>query len=454
VNQYVTGMMHIATLTSEVSLDYAFPGKLKRLTEVFRKINTKPSSSLITTESASFFPFEEGVADYIFIDPPFGGNLMYSELNFLHEAWLKVITDSKPEAIVSEVQGKGLSDYEILMFNCFSEFYKLLKPGRWMTVEFHNSKNSVWNVIQTGLQKARFVVADVRILDKQQQSYKQINSTSAVKQDLIISAYKPNGNLETIFNLKAGTVDGVWEFVRYHLGKLPVINQHDDHLVVNVERQAFLLFDRMVAFHVQRNVLIPMSAPEFYAGLEQRFTRRDAMYFLPEQVYEYDQALLNSRKVVQLPIFVTDEKTAITWLRQQLDPAFGGEPQTRGDLTNPFNQIMHRAKHEIALELIEILEQNFLQDESGKWYAPDHHKADDLEKVRNRSLLREFKEYLEGKGRLRQFRTEAVRAGFLDALRRQDYDTIFKVAERLPEDVLREDPDLLMYYDSAMLRKK
>jgi len=56
--------------------------------------------------------------------------------------------------------------------------------------------------------------------------------------------------------------------------------------------------------------------------------------------------------------------------------------------------------------------------------------------------------------RLRQVRTEAVRACFADCFKRQDYNTIVKIAERLPEDVLREDPDLLMYYDSALLRKK
>ena len=83
---------------------------------------------------------------------------------------------------------------------------------------------------------------------------------------------------------------------------------------------------------------------------------------------------------------------------QQLDPASGGEPQTRGDLTNNFNRLMNRAKHEKALELIEILEQNFLQDEDGKWYVPDHNKASDLEKVRQRSLLKEFNEYADSYG--------------------------------------------------------
>jgi len=412
-------------------------------------------SSTITTQSASHTKnVVLGSMDYLFVDPPFGSNLMYSELNYIWESWLRVLTCNRTEAIMNKEQHKGLVEYQGLMQACFDEFYKVLKPGRWITIEFHNSQNSVWNAIQEALQRARFVIADIRVLDKQQMGFNGVNAAGAVKQDLIISAYKPNGNLEENFRLKAGTEDGAWEFVRYHLGKLPVVNEANGVPVVNAERQAFLLFDRMVAFHIQRGAMVPLSAPEFYAGLEQRFIRRDGMYFLPDQVAEYDRAVLDSGKPTQLSLFVSDEKTAITWLRQQLDPASGGEPKTQGDLTNDFNRVMNRAKHEQPLELIELLKQNFLQDAEGKWYVPDHNKASDLEKVRQRALLKEFKEYNESTGRLRVFRSEAVRAGFADCFKRQDYETIVTVAERLPEDVLREDPDLLMYYDSALLRKK
>jgi len=84
--------------------------------------------------------------------------------------------------------------------------------------------------------------------------------------------------------------------------------------------------------------------------------------------------------------------------------------------------------------------------------VPDPARAGDLEKLRERSLLREFREYVEGRGRLRIFRGEAVRAGFRDAWRRRDYAVIVAVARRLPERVLQEDADLLMYYDNALLR--
>ncbi|MCM1564346.1 MAG: DNA methylase, partial [Dehalobacter sp.] len=358
VNRYFSGTLFVGSLISEVSPSYSMTHKLERLIKL--RMPGRNGASVITCQSTtntSSFPANS--VDYIFIDPPFGNNLHYSELNYFWESWLKVLTARDPEAVMDKGRNRTLADYERLMYSAFQELYRVIRPGRWITVEFHNSQNSVWNAIQLSMQQAGFVVADVRTLDKQQETYKQ-SVQNLVKQDLIITAYKPNGKLEENFNLKAGDEDGVWEFVRYHLGKLPVLNQLKGELIVNAERQAFLLFDRMVAFHIQRGVMVPISAPEFYAGLHQRLVLRDGMYFLPEQVTEYDRAVMDSNGVVQLSLFVTNEKTAIQWLRLHLDPNAGGQPQTHADLNPKFKLALHQAKHEKAPELIEILEQNFL----------------------------------------------------------------------------------------------
>ena len=69
-----------------------------------------------------------------------------------------------------------------------------------------------------------------------------------------------------------------------------------------------------------------------------------------------------------------------------------------------------------------------------RWYVPDPNKAGDLEKLRERALMREFEEYRESKQRrLRVFRIEAVRAGFKKAWQERDYDTIIAVARKIPE---------------------
>ncbi len=96
-------------------------------------------------------------------------------------------------------------------------------------------------------------------------------------------------------------------------------------------------------------------------------------------------------------------------------------------------------------------ESRLLAQARDRWYVPDPNKAIDLEKLRTRALLREFATYTAGRGKLKLFRTEAIRAGFAAAWRERDYMTITGIAERLPQSVLQEDPDLLMYYDNASL---
>jgi len=443
----VSGTLYIPSLWTENS-----PLKLLRykLLDFCKVRYPEKGYVLVETTSATNTSIPKNYIDYIFTDPPFGGNLMYSELNFLWEAWLKVFTNNKPEAVENKAQGKGPREYQELMEKCFAEYYRVLKPGRWMTVVFHNSQNRIWNAIQEAIMRAGFVIADVRTLDKKQGTFNQakIGYTTAVKQDLIISAYKPNGGLEKRFHLEAGTEEGVWDFVRTHLRQLPVFVEKNGKAEIIAERQNFLLYDRMVAFHVQRGVAVPMGAAEFYAGLKQRFPERDGMYFLPDQVVEYDKKRLMVHEVEQLSLFVTDEKSSIQWLRSELSR----KPHTYQEIHPKFLRELHKAPHEKLPELSELLEQNFLQDDKGRWYVPDPGRQSDLEKMREKALLKEFAEYKEGRGRLKVFRTEALRAGFKACWAAKDYKTIVEVARRIPDTVLQEDTTLLMYYDNALMR--
>jgi len=425
------GTLYISSLYPELNPHRMFYNKfhlrMVPIVEVFENAHV-----VTATQSASHVELSNNVVDYIFIDPPFGANLMYSELNFLWEAWLGVLTNNKPEAVVNKTQHKGMPEYQALMESCFREFYRLLKPGRWMTVEFHNSQNAVWNAIQEAIMQAGFMVADVRTLDKQQGTFKQVTTTAAVKQDLVISAYKPTTAFERQFRAEAGSTQGAWAFIRQHLEQLPLPVVVNGVVQTLTERQAYLLYDRMVAFHLVRGLSVPLSSPEFYQGLAQRFLERDGMYFNPPQAAEYDKLRLKAERVEQLTLFVTDEKSAVQWLRQTLDPSMGGEPQTYQDLQPKFIQQLHQARHEKLPELRQMLEENFLQDEAERWFNPNPDRKADLEALRQRTLLREYKEYLKGKGRLKIFRSEAVRAGFSVDWKERNYADIVQVAERLP----------------------
>jgi len=443
----LSGTLYISSMISEANIFTAFENKLYRIIHALKNLKANKKHVNISCTSSTDLSFiKNNSVDYIFTDPPFGSNLNYSELSFIWESWLKVITNNKLEAIVDPVQKKGLPEYQELMERCFVECYRILKPGRWMTVVFHNSSNAVWNAIQEALLRAGFMVADVRTLDKKQGSFKQVTTTSAVKQDLVISAYKPKESFKRRFLERAGSEEAVWDFVRQHLEKLPVVvESKSGKLEIIAERQAYLLFDRMVAFHVQNGIAVPIDAGDFYKGLKERFIERDGMYFLPDQVNIYDEKRIRMDvENVQLSFLVTDEKSAIQWLYMELR-----EPQTYQELQPKFLREFHKSRHEKMPELGTILEENFLQDEQGRWYIPDVNKASDLAKLREKRLVREFEEYAQGTGKLKVFRTEAVRAGFDHCWKKRDFETIVRVAKRLPESVIQEDPALLMYVDNA-----
>jgi tRNA G10 N-methylase Trm11 len=107
------------------------------------------SRSVVQVSSATnLSTVESKTIDYIFTDPPFGANLMYSELNSIHEGWIKVRTNNQKEAIINRNQKKDKPDYFDLMFDSFKEYYRILKPNSWMTVEFSSTKAEIWNIIQ------------------------------------------------------------------------------------------------------------------------------------------------------------------------------------------------------------------------------------------------------------------------------------------------------------------
>lgn len=412
---------------------------------------------------------------------------MYSELSFVREAWLKVITENTKEAIENKAQNKTLGEYTQLMSEAFKEAYRILKPGHWITVEFSNTQAIVWNALQFVIQNAGFVIASVDALNKKRGGFHAMITTTAVKQDLVISAYKPSDNSIKMMREQSNTTDSAWTFINQHLEKLPIFIGAKGEASIITERTPRILFDRMIAYHVQNGLPVPISSAEFQSGVAQRFPMRDGMAFLESQVAEYDKKRTLVKEFSQMSLFVSDENSAIEWIRQQLMK----KPQTRQDLHPQFmKEIQHIAKHEQLPELDDLLVQNFLRYEGeevvpdqisaylrrnyheyrglennddklkekamNRWYVPDPNKQADLDKLREKSLLREFESYVEvlstNKKKLKQFRTEAIRAGFKKAWSEKDYEKIVTVGDRLPETVIQEDDKLLMYYDNAQVR--
>ena len=485
VNRYLSGVFYVASQISECSPWYILNGKLKRLVSAFEKFHPGREIATLTTGTATALPIPGDAIDYIFTDPPFGENIYYADLNYLIESWHGVTTDPAPEAIVDRVREKAVPEYQNLMTQSFREYFRVLKPGRWMTVVFSNSRAAVWNAIQVALQQAGFVVAEVSALDKKQGSFQQLVSPNAVKQDLVISAYKPNGGLEERLAECGAAPDSAWDFVETHLRQLPITKGKSGMLEMIVERDPRRIYDRMVAWFVRHDFPVPLSTLEFLDGLRNRHPERDGMVFLSGQVAKYDKRRAKVEQAPQIELFVADERSAIDWLSDHLRK----RPSTYQDIHPAFTVQIGAGwrKHEEKPELSALLEDNFLRFDGNsdvpsqihsylstnfkdlrgldkedlrlkakakdRWYVPDPNKAKDLEKKRERTLMKEFEAYKTAtKRQLKESRLEVLRVGFRTAWAAKDYEMIISIAEKLPDQTLQEDEKLLLWYDQALTR--
>jgi DNA modification methylase len=446
----VSGTLYLPSFWTE----NAAPKLLERkLSDLVKAINIVQENNVVQITSATNSNLNDESIDYIFTDPPFGANIMYSELNLLWESWLNVRTDNKEEAIENKFQNKSTLDYQQLMYSCFLDYYRVLKPGKWMTVEFSNTSAAVWNGIQTAITNSGFVIANVAALDKKQGSFKAVSTVTAVKQDLVISCYKPSSELENKARNDDSSNFSVWDFVIEHLKHLPIHILKDNSTTAIIERSPKILFDRLIAFYVQRNLPVPIDSGIFQNELKKRFIERDGMFFTNEQVQEYDMKKKNHPEFVQLSILVSSEQDGVLWLKSLLT-----EQSLAYQEIQPLwmQALAGVRKGDIIPELSDILEENFLKNSNGKWYVANLENETDLEKLRNKRLLKQFETYKEEaakpKGKIKEARVEALRIGFKQCYQEKDFKTIVHIGDRIPNNLLMEDEVLLQFYDIAISR--
>lgn len=268
----LSGTLYVSSLTTPLNALHSFARNSALFVEAARTQARLSGQVRVSVQSSTAPVAPAESVDYVFVDPPFGGNLMYAELNFLWEAWLGAFTNSRLEAVENRAVGKSSDEYQALLTVCFRRFHEALKPGRWMTVVFHHSRPHIWRAVQAALHDSGFEVVDVRTMDKRQASFKQINHPGAVRQDLVISTRKPlvAGALRPVRSAAAGD-DDVWTFVRQRLASLAPDSD---------ERRDYLLYDRMVADRLNKGIQVSLSAVDFYAGLRERFREAAGRFHL------------------------------------------------------------------------------------------------------------------------------------------------------------------------------
>jgi 16S rRNA G966 N2-methylase RsmD len=364
------GRLTISALSREQNVLRLALEKAEALEHLLRESMPGDDYCVVNTGSATNLMDCPGSSvDYVFTDPPFGSNLYYDDLNFLWEGWLGQFTDSTFEAVVHrarKVNPKTLDDYAQLMTESFREMYRVLKPGRWASVVFHNSDDRVWRAIQQAAEDAGFDLVNATMFDKEQRSFKGTRGEKGLENVT---------NFDIVLNLhKKSEAQPVAQPEAHDRIERLIVSAVDEHLRSGPApdyRTGQYLHSLALRTLLNEKISIELTWEQLDRLLQQYFRHINCHWYLPKEA-------VTTRGH---GILVLGETGAISWLEHVLSAS----PQTISDLIPQWQIATLGAGSRIKRTLEELLKENFwLEENTGLWCMPNAVQREMLKRRRTK----------------------------------------------------------------------
>lgn len=414
----MSGTLYIPSFHQEKNVWEVFERKMRKLLVAFSAAALGGACEVMQTDARNL-PLPSACADYIFVDPPFGGNIYYADASILWEGWLNNFTDETKEIVFNrqrfqDEHFKRLDDYELGMRRSFEEMFRLLKPGRWCTVEFNNSDGQVFEAIKRSVAAAGFEIANMLLLDKTQKSFKQVKGASGdedvVDKDVLFNLHKP-----AVVGAEDQTEDHdleqqVADAVREHLQTLPERIRNDPAKYNDEHRTTATINSMLMNALIPRGVSVERLNLPFIERVCARYFRKVGQHW-----YLRGESVGSGKgnSLIEEEVDVKDELTAIAWLRHKV--------QQRPMLIGELKPLWMRAtgllpaavSEELSLDM--LLSENFWRDpESNRWREPTEDEREKMNDDKSVRVLHDAERYVAGS--LHRTTSDLERCEWIDVL--------------------------------------
>jgi DNA modification methylase len=189
------GTYYVPQLIHDVHVGRFFEEALSDMVAGYEEMDLRNSSCVISASDARSLPLPSNSVDYIFTDPPYAGHVQYGELNFVWEAWLGLDTKwHEHEIVINDTRGRTEADWERMMRSAIAEAYRVLKPGRWLSLCYHDTSEGTWALVQDILTESGFVseaTDSALYIGTTAKTTNQYFADKVTKRDLVFNFRKP-----------------------------------------------------------------------------------------------------------------------------------------------------------------------------------------------------------------------------------------------------------------------
>ncbi|VBB44944.1 DNA methylase N-4/N-6 domain-containing protein [uncultured Desulfatiglans sp.] len=395
------GTYYMPPISKEQLVPHYYENRINLIQRAAAQISFDSVSLFVSTQDiCNLSNIPSAALDYIFTDPPYAEKVQYGELNFIWEAWLGLDTQwQDEEIIVNEVRGKTEDDWAYMMRQAMSECYRVLKPGRCISLCYHDTSEGTWSLVQDIMAEAGFIVekSDAALyIDTGQKSYNQLVADKVNKRDLVINFRKPKpSEVKAIIAItgnedKTTFTEKVCQIIRDYVGANPgtAKDRIYDEVVSRMVRSGQMEahdFDellRTVAEEVKTPVmknLFEQKDPDIFG------THEVGRWYLKETELVIADAAENAREDAAA------EKTG-AFITKFLEKNPGDEGVHYSDI---FEHYIYAVKDKPRRQLAEFLPDYFYKTEQGTWRLPGSEEEEKAKReARVKGLGRRVKRYI------------------------------------------------------------
>jgi DNA modification methylase len=407
-NNMMKGTLYTPPVWREYNVLSWLEGKIRNLVSGYKAIKKesieKRGIAISTQSACDLSQIPSNSIDYVFTDPPYSNKIQFGELNFIWEGWLQLSDDWKgDEIIVNNARNLGEPEWTDKMRLAMAECYRVLKPGRCISLCYHDSSEGTWAAVQDIMSECGFIIEDAAhavFIDTDRKSWKQIVADKVTKRDLVLNYRKPkpmafnvkevHGPEDTDKLPKGGDIATFAEFSRQivrdflirHPGatKDRIYDELVSRLVISrsMEAHDFDGLLRSIAEEVQQPVkedLFRNKEPDLWGShIQSRWYLKDTADHVDHAEQAKEEAAAK-----RLGKFMGDQL--------KISPEFEGVHYS--DLFEQYLPIKDKPRRLLA----DWLPEYFIKTASGTWRLPDKEEGEQLAKLREAGTLRRIKRF-------------------------------------------------------------